>query len=341
MNILFRPRFPGFHPAEQHDSDNYRQLVQSWMTVFPESTSNEAVDFEDWVENAVRLESAMRVFPDANLIIINRDNETFQDGRKIDIPEEGLFIGIYKNHDPSFDHLVDKAMNAMVGNYALTETFKRFAGRRYEMCGVNAKNSPGLLHTIKDFVDSGIHDIFIKVNRQKYQIERLRFNSVQDVEDKFYDSATALAAMHLEERDNAFQVQQFIQMLYEYRMIVVDHELVSGAGCIEEFTPLNNFAKFDNQLRKDRSARSEVVEDQSIVDRYIQFGRQFVASMKSENPAFSDYTLDVALDDNGTVVPVECNPPDNFGLYAMDYDEIIKALAEKSNFDMERAVCPK
>lgn len=325
LNFIFRPRFNN-HPASDN-SNRFDDLLSAWKLIYPNSVESDDVDFEDWVENAIRFESAYKQYPDANFFILKK-NQGCSDlnGQSVDLPEEGIFLGLFLNQDPECRQYINENEHKLVDNYCLTDTFKSFSGRQIHLCGVASENSPNMLETIKNMAREGHQSVWIKINRPKYQIEHLKFNSPESVEDAYYQSNAGLASMHLEGYDNAFIVQEHIPMVYEYRMIVVGHAVVAGAGCIEEFTPLNNQATFDTKVRENRRNCSPVVEKPEIVEQFLKFATRYALSMQQENDQFSNYTLDLAINThNNNVITIECNSLANYGLYAMNYDAILKS----------------
>lgn len=54
-------------------------------------------------------------------------------------------------------------------------------------------------------------------------------------------------------------IQEFKQMKYEYRFFVFNGVLISGAGCVEEHTPLVNTKQFNTLMEEYRN--ETVIED--------------------------------------------------------------------------------
>ena len=123
------------------------------------------------------------------------------------------------------------------------------------------------------------------------------------------------------ERDNIF-VQEYADIEYEYRFIIINGKIVTGGGSIEEFTPAQNKSIFDIQLRKDRKGKSEIIEAKSIVSNYLKFAKNILKEIKYKN-----YTLDIAFI-NGKIGIIELNPYLNVGFFASNYKEIIKEIKE-------------
>jgi len=325
MNFIYHPSFINEHPISTLGANH---LLDSWKLIYPDSKPSHHVDFEDWTENIVRFHTALTLESDADFFIIEKEKCFNLNHEPVDIPEEGFFLGTFINQEKSCAHLIRYDQSAIADKYGATETFNKFAGRRNELCGLDIDNGKDLRNVIQEMADAGHEKLFVKVNRPKYSIEVIDIKNKEDAYSSFTRSESAWAAIHLEGKADAFLIQEFIKMRYEYRMIVVDNELASGAACIEEFTPLNNKNRFDIQLRENRDEVSYVINDEffgnELVNQYIKVAHEFILSMSKENSNFTDYTLDLALDDKDNVIVIECNPLNNYGLYAMDYASILK-----------------
>lgn len=131
--------------------------------------------------------------------------------------------------------------------------------------------------------------------------------------------------------------QDAIDLQWEYRLFVVDGVVVSGAGCVEEFTPLDRDHQlpFDSRVRRIRGhlhqgAASEIEDRPAIVRQLIEFGERVAAQHGGT------FGLDVALDAGavslgnplGTPVVIEMNSISNSGLYASDPWAVAKVLVD-------------
>jgi hypothetical protein len=112
-------------------------------------------------------------------------------------------------------------------------------------------------------------------------------------------------------------------MNYEYRVFVVDGVPVTGAGCVEARTPLENTTLFDPWMENKRN-QSEPEEDISLAARYKAFAHRVAFFLKEEG--LLDYTLD--LFHNSSIGIVELNPIHHSGFYACDYSAIFRAIKD-------------
>lgn len=132
----------------------------------------------------------------------------------------------------------------------------------------------------------------------------------------------------------AFSLQEWIPMTYEYRLFVVDGDVITGAGNIEEYTPYNLYDDFgnegylasdlremgfDSRIRKYRGNQIAASHDSApeskpdLVERYLLRGQE----LAEEHPG--TYTLDLALNEaTDEIVVVELNTLPNSGFYASD-----------------------
>ncbi|RAZ30565.1 hypothetical protein [Microbacterium sp. SMR1] len=100
---------------------------------------------------------------------------------------------------------------------------------------------------------------------------------------------------------------------------VADGQVVTAAGCVEEFTPLDAIPEqpFDTRVRRDRGhlggTASQVIDEPEVVGRLLELGR------RAAEEHGGTVMIDVALDANRQrPVVVELDGLPNSGLYATD-----------------------
>ncbi|MEX3984210.1 hypothetical protein AB4Y45_35225 [Paraburkholderia sp. EG287A] len=315
-------------------------LLNSWRTAFPDMPLSTGPDFEDWVENAVRLDSALRLAPERLALVDHDGNARYLDGRAVPADQEVQFLGSWSNADNEhrrtgvFASYRYPALSlgdaSLAHNYAQSEVFRANAGREIVLCGRREEADDPVDLDIFDVLSAayarGARRMLIKV-KQKYAVFRfiIPSSNPREIEDKLTSENPdfGLALVHLAGRNKMFMVQDFIPMAYEYRVIVFDHEPVAGAGCVEAHTPLDNEAVWDPKVEEVRSS-GEVEARPDLAARYAEFAREFVQDYNLERPSAGKYTLDLAIS-NGRVVVIELNPMRNYGLYAMDFDAVLRA----------------
>ena len=353
LSFLFIPRlnaYPSMHVYPEKMTQKQQRLlddvIASWVEEMPESQASNAIDFEDWFENAYRLYEAKATFPERDTFVLRRfEGEhliTLKDDLQDKASLQGKDVFLLGMHCRAEDTLEEDfglhPVNLKTGPnndvlYAGSETFQKHAGRTVTLCDAVTDD---IEKAIADLRTDGHEKAFLKVNRSKYGIE-----VISTEPGEFIGSDTAWAIMHLEGDKNAFQVQAYTDMYYEYRFIVVGHKLVAGAACIEEFTPLDNKGThFDGQLRYHRQSETPVIHDEQakqVLNVLKDAAATFVTEMKEED-TFAHYTLDMALDREGKPLVVECNDLNNYGLYAMHYPAILREQVAFYDNKLELAV---
>ena len=178
--------------------------------------------------------------------------------------------------------------------------------------------------------DAGEEYAFVKVAGTKRGAARvsLREQSEAQLKQRLVDHFE-WTLIELAGRKDALLVQDFVEMKHEYRIFVVDGVPGAGAGCIEEFTPLNNEGKaFDERTRETRispdGSGREVVARPDVVARYKAAAPGIVKDLIKGNPRMRTFVLDLCHVGDQVAV-VEVNGVRNAGLYAMKYDVVFEA----------------
>lgn len=292
-------------------------------------------DVEDFFEEAYRLDAALASFTPELVWIVN--GSTFKTARHVttgeQVPPTAVDhlprYGMQHSRDVWFiTHLPER----MAGRYDRLSAFVANAGRELLSAGVFDDPSVGthLNHGIADMANRHGGEVMAKVMpRAKFlPLAHMRFDL--PVTDRAARDAVTehleWAPVHFDGDVDAFLLQQVVTMRYEYRIFVVDHQVVTGAGSIEEHTPLNNTASFDPQLREHRDARSPVIVDEAIRDTLVAFAAGVAADIAAEQPDLCDYVIDVALGADDRPLVIELNGYLNAGLFASQPRLVTKAL---------------
>lgn len=338
--ILFRTRFIGNFMPDSADP-RIEPLKASWMRAFPDAEPNATIDFEDWVENAVRLHTALKLAPKRVALVDEAHQAHYLDGTPVPVCRDSLYLGAWHRQDIAAQDQGVFAKYAypdafrgesdLALNYVHSQTFQARAGRELYLCGVcdeQAKPVPlDLYDCLAEMYRKGHREVIIKVNRAKYAIRRFKLEADTrkgaQASLLAQDDGFCWSTVHLAGDPHAFIVQAVIPMNYEYRVIVVKHGAVAGAGCVEAFTPLDNEALWDPKMELQRS-QTPVTAQHELAHQYMMFARNFTQAYQAERPGNGNYTLDLAVSD-GRIVVVELNPLQNYGLYAMDYEAILAA----------------
>ena len=108
--------------------------------------------------------------------------------------------------------------------------------------------------------------------------------------------------------------------------MVVGTRAVAGAGCIKNLSPpYNKGDAFDPRVEGIRN-ESATVERPDLVPRYVAAAETAACDMAAHDPGFAGGTLDFGETSDHQIALIEVNPPGNFGLYAIDYSHILRAI---------------
>lgn len=299
--------------ATPHEPDP--TLLAVWRGAGIANDNDGTGDIEDWTEMAARLQIAV---------------------------DNGMHLSIESGHA---DHrepgtpiwgplsvLADAATRQQVlaEDYCLTEAFAnpRISGR------VTVLTDPArFCHTVALF--GAGKRIWFKARTAKKYLGVLDFTgyaslTADDVRhvlaQDVYESGWMLVS--LSQAPGAIMVYEHVTMEYEYRFFVIDGKLVTGAGCIEEHTPVSNTALFDpftRRIRSDHKSEAPVARP-DVVSAYRGFITDARVLEAFADEGLTTYVMDVAMGDDGPLV-IELNGVLNAGLYACDTAALGAAIA--------------
>lgn len=321
-------------PAVQARKD---QLVELWREHLGPVEEGGDGDYEDFWEQAARLEAAVKGLGVDNIwLTLSTDQEmtAVHLGTGERRPTAELqHLPKYGAQGSRRHQSVDQEQALLADQYWRYEAFRSRAGRRFEICGFNPEGGGTDIRTVlAGYAADGVTKAFIKVNLSKYATFPVDLEGVEDFSHigNVLDPCEVWSLIYLEGSPESMQVQEFVTMEYEYRVFVVGQRPVTGAGCIEEHTPLdNNGHAFDDKLRRNRSEMTEVEADTKITGKLTRYARQAIASLAQEVPEMRDYVIDVAMGADGTPLVVELNPLLNSGLYASQPVRATEAMAAR------------
>lgn len=320
MTQIFSGRlrpYPGV-PHEWPDDKLQRAhaVLRSCRAMFPEfgEAAVSGSDVEDFWEDAARADAAyLAAGGDIEVLSANGFTDDVMRRRlgPVSIREEGRH---------KIDTFVDHPL------------LHRFGGReilRGTIDSTGEAEGPDLLSWLADRYRRGDRYGVVKCAIQKTGIWRVPLTE---------DPATILTALidegdwtviRLEGVPGAFVAQEALPMSYEYRLFIVDGQVVAGAGCVEEFTSLDaRGQQFDTRVRRSRgtfSAYPSPVEDRpDVVAELVEFGSTVAEAFGGTVVA------DVAQSDRGPIL-VELNGLPNSGLYASDVWAVTRALIDAND----------
>lgn len=336
VSIVNRPTAAP-RPASPAARARFDQLLALWKSHIPGTDGDGEGDYEDFVEQAVRLEAALESVGADNvwLVISTNPGTAVNAGTGETRPAEELQHLPRYGTQPSRRHQdVDMEQARLAAAYYRYEAFLSRAGRRMALCGFGMEDETAteLGDVLAGWAADGVGRAFLKSSRVKYAAFPV------DLPEGFRPEHGARAvydeldygAMSLEGQRESLIAQEFVTMEYEYRVFVVEQRAVTGAGCIEEYTPLdNNGYAFDNKLRRNRSERSDVELAPEIAGMLKGYARRAIEALAKEVPELEDYVIDVAMDADEEPLIIELNSLLNSGLYASQPSRVTEAMAAR------------
>lgn len=292
-------------------------------------------DYEDFTEEAFRVHAALQSFGAENTWVHHQwgpkrglafnaatgekrsADELKADGAGIYGMQPNLAMGHGMSGDPADD-------------YANLASFQHNAGRYVEVGGFCSEDEHDFERIFERMYSHGMRDAILKRRHHKFPLMNVDlgvWKSEGSVLSAINDSDASWSLINDEGRPTAYLVQERVTMRYEYRTFIVGGRPVTGAGCVEEFTPLNNSGDaFDDTVREFRQEHSAPERLPAVRDALLEFTTRVAAEIALEAPQLGGYTLDTALDENGTPLVIELNGHTNAGFYASQPLEITKAL---------------
>lgn len=314
------------------------ELLALWRKFIGPVAEGGDGDYEDFWEQAYRLEAAVKGLAQENIwLTLSTDHE-----------ETAVHLGTGERRPTAeLQHLpkygaqssrrhqsVEQEQALLADAYWRYEAFRSRAGRRFEVCGFNPTGGGAEIRDVlAGFAADGVAKAFVKVNLNKYATFPVDLKGVDDFSQiaNVLDPCEVWSLIYLEGARESLQVQEFMTMEYEYRIFVVDQRPVTGAGCIEEHTPLDNYGSaFDHKLRRNRSEMTDVELEPEIAGMLTGYARDAVDALALEVPELTDYVIDVAMGPDLEPLVVELNPLLNSGLYASQPVMVTKAMASRA-----------
>lgn len=332
VSIVARP-IAAPRPASRRARERFDELLALWKTHIPAIDGDGSGDYEDFVEQAFRLEAALDSFGADNVwLVVSLDTDTAVNAgtgetRPVADLEHLPRYGVQPNRA---HREIDMEQARLASAYYRYEAFRSRAARRLAVCGFGLEGRGVELGAVlADWSEEGVRRVFLK------SVEAKQFAFATELPAAFRANQAGTlmyeeldcGAMWLDGLPESIIAQEFVPMEYEYRVFVVNRTVVAAAGCVEEFTPLdNNGFPFDHQLRRHRQAQSPVELAPEVAGILTGFARNAVDALAYEVPDLTDYVIDVALGPDGNPLIVELNSLLNSGLYASQPARVTEAM---------------
>lgn len=332
-------------PLPAEPTGELAALIDTWSRlVGPVPASGGHGDTEDWVEMAYRLHAAVTAFEPGTLGVhipapgprLHAGADRWVDattGDDLEAPGTTLpDVGIVMGHHSVREHTDS---GALASDYMALRTFFARAGRRMELAGAYTHDEHDVENVIARMRTRGVGRVYVKGRASK------TLNAIVEEGDTLSDVLSAKDGAEwiligLEGLRNTLLVQEWVPMRFEYRIFVVGHQPLTGAGAVVEHTPLDNdrdaFSPLVRERRADRAPdRGGPVTDRpDVVARLVGFARTVAGELAAEVPDMRDYVLDVALGADDQPLVIELNPMSNAGYFACRPDLIFGALASRT-----------
>lgn len=327
---------------------NADAVLDVWRALMAPHVEDGDGDREDFWEMAYRLYASVTSGAEALYVSVDdapprllstdpygwhREDETFTLASMYQVaagyPNRYALYGPVTRWSPG--NLVRLPQEGDAGGYANLATFTAHSSRPIDLVGMGEEGELAeeetLAFKLREYHDRGIRRVALKSSASK-KMDLITFDIPDGDIPRDIEHHIADYAMNLFGRPRAFILQGFVAMEYEYRVFIVGGKPVTGAGCLEEFTPRDAKAgtPFDSAMRKHRKQRSAVEDQSERVGRYIEFASP-VAAEFAEHHGLTDYVMDVATDSaTGEPLVIELNGLLNSGLYASDPTLVTKGL---------------
>jgi hypothetical protein len=336
-------------------------------------------DFEDFFELASTLVSAIDYGPCWLINGLGLNLEPLRDAPDAPNPDLPICVlGAYKNVllPDNTDKIIRTGMSAngtawpvlvdidLARKYPFSPTFNKHARRWSVIAGLESEAYDDGASTRKydrsvypeekgehanpsaaevmSAQSSEADKVFIKINKNKYFAGNVQLRQAMTIEQANSALMDALeyGMVHLAGYSDIVQVQESVVMEYEYRIIMIDGKPVTGAGCVEEFTPLDNTSNFDTRVRQIRDSRTSIVEmPDGLIEKYLELARKFADDIYAES-GLKNYVLDVCLI-KGQPAVIELNSCYNFGLYACDVHALVREITKYAENNVQAAHAPE
>lgn len=307
-------------------------------------------DFETCTEELFRADAVLEAYGPENLEVLDRRNP----GRDVDFDGRPFFFSLWT----TAPFVSDQARAAE--RWDQVEAVRNLAGRPITHADADRESLLAAVRRMSGHSADG--SVWIKdMSEAKAGLWRVVLQEDSylglathpldrgaHLVEQGYDPVEDGLGMTLIRREGdrgAFMVAAHVPMCHEYRIFVVDGVPVSGAGCIEEHTPLDRVpgsGPFSTLTRADRRDDDEVPEHRyGTVRTMIEAARPIAAALAEAGAPHC--VVDMAVTDEAAVtdqavgsasqrpVLVEVNTIENAGLYASDPYTVARAMARSKN----------
>jgi hypothetical protein len=325
-------------PDDVPDTDRARHLLLVWRQHMDPLSSDGSGDREDFWEMAARLDAALSTGAARVWLADPRRDYATDTSTGAHRPVTDLYDLVAQGRMLHWGPLtrmtgLNRIVDTRANRYHRAGAFWDNAGRTCLLAGFRADGLE-VGAAMSQLARAGHTEAVVKDTRPKHGLWRLPVADDDADNEEVLSEAAGWGMVHAEGLPDAFLVQEVVPMVYEYRVFIVDGRPVTGAGCIEEHTPLDAVegVPFSPLVRAGRVSADgaaegvgPVLEQPRLVDRFVEFAARVAAQAEREGSMPDAYVVDVAQAPSGPVV-IEMNGVTNAGLYASDPRLVVQAL---------------
>lgn len=312
-------------PNDINDApENYRKAWEQYVG----PTTPENGDRENWLEQAARLEAAVRILPNPTVRVLGRSVKI---PNAIDLPHYGE-----RGLHPYIDQLF---LESNADRYPRFTGLARYYGRDVELVDCDTdKINRTVRRMLAKHPDDGVFVKFVAKAKSGFDTAYVRPDGkfLDHSNDEFgekpewrpFDAFNWLgygAAMWEGEPD-AVLVQQHAAMRYEYRVHIIGGRAVAGAGCVERLTPADNHGDPVHPLMERTRSCGKLEQRDLLAMKYMEFAEQVHESIREE--VKGPYCMDLYTGEDGQPHVIELNAYPNCGLYAVDMTTLLEAVRD-------------
>lgn len=344
-NIVVRLLNAGY-PTETRGYPLEETIINFAKKEVPFATNlNRNGDYEDFYENFMRLYYVALNYKQEEITIHHNDNYYSYATKALLTKEE--ITSILKQETTilyGMKHEAERTEQDFLADaYCNSKAYHKYANRYAEVLGFpeDPEDEPttflpeneNALTQIKNLRNKCIHKFVLKDTRPKHGIYFINLTSVPNTDESlieymktyFTENGNDWGMYYLLSGKPTYIVQEYKQMKYEYRFFIINGKLTSGAGCIEEHTPLANTKQFNTLVEENRN-NSPIEDNPNLIQRYITIAENITSLTNETEPQLKNYTIDLCLYEDDTIGMIERNSSSNSGLYAQDLNRIVQAL---------------
>lgn len=258
--ILFTTLMPYPEPADADivaaTNPTAARLLHTWRAIVPAQDDDGTGDFEDFFEMAARLDAVVRsgVASYAHLsgedhvrILADRHDIESLDATHVSVFHTFLELDTAIHYGPTTTTSpLNIHLDSRADRYHQTAVFADHAGRATATGGyfddtdeVPDHNHDHAHDQMAKFAAAGHSEVIVKHIRAKHGLWRVPTSVDPTVNLSALTTALGWSLIGLDGTPHGLGIQQIIDMTYEYRLFIINGRPVTGAGCIEEHTPLD------------------------------------------------------------------------------------------------------